>query len=102
VRAGRIWIELKALEEIDARYAEVLDSLYGELQAAMSSPRAPFQTFKRKLNLGEQGVHRRRPRPRPAASLGSACEAVTPPPVRDPQLSRRRPALCCWGSVGGV
>jgi hypothetical protein len=51
VRAGRIWIELKALEEIDARYAEVLDSLYGELEAAMSSPGARFKTFKRKLNL---------------------------------------------------
>jgi hypothetical protein len=46
VRRGRIWIELKALEEIDPRFADVLDSLYGELEAQL-----PFRTFKRKLNL---------------------------------------------------
>lgn len=46
VRHGRIWIELKALEEVDRRFAELLDQLYGELEAAL-----PFRTFKRKLNL---------------------------------------------------
>jgi hypothetical protein len=46
VRNGRIWIELKALEEIDDRFADVLSSLYGELETDL-----PFKTFKRKLNL---------------------------------------------------
>lgn len=46
VRRGRIWIELKALEEVDARFADLLDSLYRELEAAL-----PLRTFKRKLNL---------------------------------------------------
>jgi len=46
VRSGRIWIELKALEEIDDRFADVLSSLYRELEADL-----PFKTFKRKLNL---------------------------------------------------
>ena len=46
VRRGRIWIELKALEEVDDRFAEVLDGLYAELAAAVG-----LRTFKRKLNL---------------------------------------------------
>lgn len=46
VRRGRIWVELKALEQIDDRFADVLDSLYRELEADL-----PFSTFKRKLNL---------------------------------------------------
>jgi hypothetical protein len=51
VRGGRIWVELKALERVDAAYADVLDSLYGELEAVMSTAERPFRTFKRKLNL---------------------------------------------------
>ena len=46
VRKGRIWIELKALEEVDPRFADLLGSLYRELESVL-----PFQTFKRKLNL---------------------------------------------------
>jgi hypothetical protein len=47
VRHGRIWIELKALEQVDPRFAVLLDTLYGELEAQLPS----FKTFKRKLNL---------------------------------------------------
>ena len=47
VRRGRIWIELKALEQTDPRFADILDGLYGDLQSRLSG----FRTFKRKLNL---------------------------------------------------
>jgi hypothetical protein len=47
VRGGRIWIEMKALEEVDTRFAEVLSTLYGDLEAQLPG----FRTFKRKLNL---------------------------------------------------
>lgn len=47
VRRGRIWIELKALEETDPRFAEIIDGLYGDLESQLTG----FRTFKRKLNL---------------------------------------------------
>jgi hypothetical protein len=47
VRRGRIWINMMAIDKVDPRFAEVLDSMYAELQAAIPE----FKTFKRKLGL---------------------------------------------------
>jgi hypothetical protein len=47
VRRGRLWINMMAVENVDPRFAEVLDAMYAELEAAMPG----FKTFKRKLGL---------------------------------------------------
>jgi hypothetical protein len=47
VRGGRIWINMMAIEKVDPRFAEVLEGMYAELEAAVPD----FKTFKRKLGL---------------------------------------------------
>src|SRR5258708_5958021 len=47
VRGGRIWINMMAIEKVDPRFAEVLEGMYAELEAAAPD----FKTFKRKLGL---------------------------------------------------
>jgi hypothetical protein len=47
IRGGRVWINMMAIEEADPRFADLLDQMYGELEAALPG----FHTFKRKLGL---------------------------------------------------
>jgi len=47
VRAGRLWINVMAIDRAAPRFGALLDRLYGELEAAMPG----FKTFKRKLGL---------------------------------------------------
>jgi hypothetical protein len=47
VRNGRLWINMMAIEKVDPRFSELLEQMYGELEATMPD----FATFKRKLGL---------------------------------------------------
>jgi hypothetical protein len=47
VRGGRIWINMMAIENVDPRFGEVLETMYTELEDALPD----FKTFKRKLGL---------------------------------------------------
>jgi hypothetical protein len=47
VKAGRLWINVMAIDQSSPRFARLLDQLYGELQAAMPG----FKTFRRKMGL---------------------------------------------------
>ncbi len=47
VRNGRIWINMTGIDQVDPRFAEMLEAMYGELEAHMPE----FRTFRRKLGL---------------------------------------------------
>lgn len=46
-KAGRIWIHLSGINEVDQRFAAILDKAYDELQGFMPE----FKTFKRRFGL---------------------------------------------------
>lgn len=54
-RHGRIWINISAVHEADSRFAEILDTLYGELETHLPQ----FRTSKRRLGLliSSPGAH---------------------------------------------
>ncbi len=47
VQAGRLWINVMAIDQVAPRFRALIDQLYGELAAALPG----FKTFKRKLGL---------------------------------------------------
>lgn len=47
VRGGRVWINLQAIEQVDPRFKDLLDQMYGELEGTLPD----FKTFKRKLGM---------------------------------------------------
>ena len=47
VKAGRIWINLLRVSDVDTRYAALLDQMFGEMEANVPG----FSTFRRKMGI---------------------------------------------------